>query len=62
MKYRVVFHATADQALVELWARSSQRERVTQAVDWLEEHLATRPHDVGESRSANDRIVFERKR
>lgn len=60
MKYRVVFHPLADHSLVELWSRSAQRQRVTQAVDWLEAQLTIRPHDMGESRTANDRILFER--
>lgn len=58
MSYRVIFHPLADANLIDLWMSSSQRDRVTSAVNWLEKELAIRPEELGESRVGEDRIAF----
>jgi hypothetical protein len=50
----------ADQELAAAWLGAADRDAVTHAADRVESLLARDPLGQGESRSGNDRLLFER--
>jgi hypothetical protein len=57
MNYTVVWRPTAEQALAQIWIDAVDRQAVTDAADLIDAILRTSPHDVGESRAGNTRIL-----
>jgi hypothetical protein len=58
MKYDVVWVGAAEQRLIEIWLASRFRHAVTQAAQAIDQELATRPLEVGESREFGRRILL----
>ena len=58
MKYDVVWVGTAERRLTEIWLASRFRSVVTQAAQAIDQELAIRPLDVGESRDFGQRILL----
>jgi len=56
--YTVRWKRTALDRLTELWLEAADRSAVTAAVDEIDRIFAAEPHDAGESRSDNVRILF----
>ncbi len=56
--YTVRWKRTALDRLTEIWIGASDRSAINSAVEELDRLLALRPHEVGESRSEDVRIVF----
>jgi hypothetical protein len=59
MKYTVVYLASAEQQLAELWLKSTDSAAVTRAADKIDQLLKDNPLSVGESRVSTLRIIFE---
>ena len=60
MIYHVRWKRTAQEELADVWlsATSDDREAVTRAARNLDEQLRLDAHDLGESRTGDERIVF----
>lgn len=58
MRYTVVWLPVAEGELADLWAESSVRQRLTDAVEELERRLGDHPLQLGESRDRQRRIAF----
>jgi hypothetical protein len=58
MKYTVLWQAKAEQSLANIWLHADERDAVTRAAAGIDSDLEVHPFDVGESRSANERIIF----
>ena len=56
--YTVRWKRTALDRLAELWLEAADRRSVTIAVDEIDRILATDPHNAGESRSEQTRVLF----
>jgi len=56
--YIVRWKRTALGRLAELWIEATDRSAVTAAVEEIDRILAADPHDAGESRSGQTRILF----
>jgi plasmid stabilization system protein ParE len=59
MKYSVIWLPSAEADLATIWTNALDRAAVTRAAMQIDLQLAKNPQDAGESRSENDRIVFE---
>ena len=59
MKFTVVWRPVAEARLAEIWEQSANRRSVSDAANQLERQLQQRGGTVGESRTANTRVVFE---
>ena len=57
MKYTVVWKPSAEDALADIWLRSSDRQTVTDAADSIDTLLRSTPLQVGESRADITRIL-----
>ena len=58
MNYVVVWLTAAETELAAVWVASPRQAEVTAAVANLDQHLATDPSDLGESRDQGRRIAF----
>jgi hypothetical protein len=58
MKFTVVYLASAQDQLAEIWLAAEDKEEVRGAADEIERLLALRPQDVGEARVSNLRILI----
>jgi hypothetical protein len=58
VRYIVHWKRTALDHLAELWLDAPDRAQITAAVAEIDRLLAARPHDAGESRSDEVRIIF----
>jgi hypothetical protein len=58
MSYRVIWSRQAETKLTRLWVSSRQRHAMTDASNRIDELLASRPHEVGESRAHGQRVAF----
>jgi plasmid stabilization system protein ParE len=56
MTFTVVWRATAEAKLAELWLSASDRDAVTRAADAIVALLRSHPRAVGEAREAPSRI------
>ena len=56
--YTVRWKRTALDQLTELWLDAADRKRINAAVDEIDRLLAADPHEAGESRSDEIRILF----
>jgi plasmid stabilization system protein ParE len=56
--FTVRWKRTALDRLTEIWLASADRGSVNSAVEEIDQLLASRPHEAGESRSEDIRIVF----
>jgi plasmid stabilization system protein ParE len=56
--YKVRWKRTALDRLTEIWIGASDRSAINSAVEEIDRLLASRPHEAGESRSEDVRIVF----
>ena len=56
--YTVRWKRTALDRLAELWLEADNRSAVTTAVDEIDRILAGDPHNAGESRSGETRVLF----
>lgn len=59
MRFTVAWAPVAERKLTEIWLSASDRDAVARAADLIEPDLARRPHLVGESRGANQRLFIE---
>ena len=59
MNYSVLWSHTALQMLAAVWTSASDREAVTKSSQRLDILFAHHPLDIGESRDADRRIVFD---
>jgi hypothetical protein len=56
--YEVRWKRSALDRLTEIWLETSDRAAVNAAVDEIDRTLAANPHDAGESRSEDIRVLF----
>lgn len=59
MSWTVVWMASAERKLAELWADSEKRSELTDAVNDIEARLKLRPLDEGEQRSPPFRVTYQ---
>ncbi len=57
MNYTVVWRPTAERALAQIWVDAADRQAVTDAANLIDAMLGTSPHEVGESRAGDTRIL-----
>jgi hypothetical protein len=60
MSYTVLWLPDAENELARIWIEANDRQAVTRAAELLDGELTEHPNDVGESRSSNRRIAFEK--
>ncbi len=60
MNYTVTYKPSAEQELADIWMNAPNRQAVTEAAHRIDFLLKTKPHEQGESRDGNTRIMFER--
>lgn len=59
MKYRVEWTSPAEQMLAAIWIASTARKHLAAVTHELEQDLATRPLEIGESRTSSvHRVAF----
>lgn len=58
MSYTVSWTPLAQNQLAGLWLDATERDRLTEAANSLDESLQYNPHEQGESRFSTLRIVF----
>lgn len=58
MSYTVVWLASAELELAEVWLRAANRDRVTAAGNEIDIRLRTNPEIEGESRTRGRRILL----
>jgi len=59
MKYQVTWGPRAEEMLTDIWLVAADRKAVTQASHWLEQQLAFKPLELGESRASSvQRVAF----
>jgi plasmid stabilization system protein ParE len=56
--YTVRWKRTALDRLTEIWLEAADRATINSAVEEIDQLLASQPHEAGESRSDDVRIVF----
>ena len=59
MKFTVAWAPVAERKLTDLWLAAPDREAVASASDLIDQQLRERPHLVGESRGAGQRLLIE---
>lgn len=59
MKFTVAWAPIAERKLAELWLAAPDREALANASDLIDQQLAEKPHLVGESRGAGQRLLIE---
>jgi hypothetical protein len=59
MSFTVIWTPTAERDLARLWLGSRFRDTVTVAANAIDAELRRRPHECGESRERQRRIMFE---
>ncbi len=57
MNYTVVWKPTAERRLTQIWNDAVDRPAVTDAADLIDNMLRSVPHQVGESRSGETRVM-----
>ena len=57
MKYTVIRQPSAVEQLADIWINSTERAAVTHIVERIDTSLGYEPHNVGESRDANRRVL-----
>jgi hypothetical protein len=60
VNYAVVWIPEAEAEIARLWADGAVRPEISAAVDAMDLLLGRTPHDVGESRDGNRRILLVR--
>ena len=58
MKFQVVWLPDSEAEFTRLWLGGRDREALQEAATRIDEQLASDPWNAGESRSGNERIVF----
>jgi len=58
MNYEVVWNAVAEHRLTQLWLSSRLRLAIRSAADRIDAMLALNPHDCGESRAGQERVML----
>ena len=58
MNYDVVWNAVAERRLTHLWLSSRLRYAIKDAADRIDAMLARNPHDCGESREEEQRVML----
>ena len=58
MKYSVVWIPDAETQLTRIWLESRDHQAIAEACEQIEQSLATKPLNAGESRFEDRRIVF----
>jgi hypothetical protein len=56
--YTVRWKRTALDRLAEIWLEASDRATINSTVEEIDRLLATQPHETGESRSEDVRVLF----
>lgn len=57
MKFTVVWKPSAETKLAEIWTDATDRQAVSSAANSIDSLLGVSPHEVGESRESNTRIL-----
>jgi mRNA-degrading endonuclease RelE of RelBE toxin-antitoxin system len=60
MTYTVTYKPSAENELAELWLNAPDRQTVADAANRIDSLLGANPHNQGESREQQTRILFER--
>jgi hypothetical protein len=60
MIYTVAYKPSAEADLVDLWINAFDRQAVADAANRIDSLLRSDPHDQGETRDEQTRILFER--
>lgn len=60
MTYTVTYKPSAEAELADLWINAPDRQAVTDAANRIDALLRTDPHNQGESRDEQTRLLFER--
>jgi hypothetical protein len=60
MIYTVTYKPSAEGELVDLWINVVHRQPITDAANRIDALLRSAPHEQGESRDHQTRILFER--
>jgi len=59
MAYTVTWTSRAQRQLTEIWIDTKNRREVSEAANRIDQLLRETPGTLGESRSGNQRILFE---
>lgn len=59
MKYTVVWIRWAEDAYVKIWRQASDHAAIWSAAQEIDALLESNPHDAGESRSGDERILLK---
>ncbi len=57
MKYTVIWRATAEEELADLWLKAEDRNAMAEMADRMDNLLRRDAHELGESRSEGVRIL-----
>jgi hypothetical protein len=60
MTFTVTYKPSAEQELAEAWINAPNRQAVTDAANRIDRLLRLDPHNQGESRDGDTRLLFER--
>lgn len=59
MSLRVIWVPRAEDQLAAAWTAAADRQAMSNAADEAERRIVADPHGAGESRGADERILFE---
>jgi mRNA-degrading endonuclease RelE of RelBE toxin-antitoxin system len=59
MRYELVWTDSAQNELAAIWLAARDRHRIQEILDGLDRPFVERPHDLGESRNDDLRVLFE---
>ncbi len=60
MKWTVLWHPDAEEALTLLWVDAPDKTAITSSANRIDSQLRIAPLNVGESRIEDDRVYFEK--
>jgi mRNA-degrading endonuclease RelE of RelBE toxin-antitoxin system len=59
MRYSVRWKPNAEQQLAQIWLDATDRPVITKAAHEIDRRLQENPEDEGESRTGDNRVLFE---
>jgi hypothetical protein len=59
MNFTVLWMPIAEARLADIWTTAVDRNRITRAAHLIDQTLQSAPEEAGESRSENQRVIFE---
>jgi plasmid stabilization system protein ParE len=60
MTFTVTYKPSAEHELADIWINASDRQAVAAAANRIDQLLRTNPHQQGEARDENIRVLVER--